>query len=427
MKIFFVNDSISNPNWGDRAAATSLKYMMKKLGAEITSVVYEEDLGQSHFKNKPVNVHSNDKSSVSLKAIAKQIVPPILLNIKQKIFQEYGRNTHIDIIPQRWEEAEDRLSYIVANRDIYSDLLDAINNADVMVIHGDGCMTGNGRIPRAELFLAFIAKRYLGKPVIIVNHTADFDHQGLLRFAQNVYPMFNDVVFRDMTSVDRCKALCTGRYAPDSAYYFKPIQKNDWLKVARRTTYFDVWPDIACFDPADSYVCLGGSSIFYYVKDQVDPIAEYIDLIGYLQTIYSGQIVLTASDIRDEAIFRKIAVDLNLPLIGLSTPVQQSVDILGNADAYIGGRWHPSIFALRGGTPVIPITSLTFKMQALIKMSGLNCEPIDALRLSQAKNYIAKQLFSYLNQGNELRSRLSAWAQGESEKAWSNLDYLKVV
>ena len=108
----------------------------------------------------------------------------------------------------------------------------------------------------------------------------------------------------------------------------------------------------------------------------------------------------------DQPVFRPIAKELDLPLVGLTIPVQQAVDILGNAEVYIGGRWHPSIFALRGGTPIIPMSSKTFKMQALVNMSGLSSCAFDALNLEEAKDSIGHQLSSYLEQGGELRNRL---------------------
>ena len=48
-----------------------------------------------------------------------------------------------------------------------------------------------------QIFLTYIAKTIYDKPVIIVNHTADFSHPDLRRIAEEIYPLFDDVVFRD--------------------------------------------------------------------------------------------------------------------------------------------------------------------------------------------------------------------------------------
>jgi polysaccharide pyruvyl transferase WcaK-like protein len=425
MKVLFINDSTSNPNWGDRAAAISLKKMVTESGGNIIEAISEDELAGSTFLNKsPINDGEQQIHQSIVKETLKLFIPPLFLKIRQKIILHSNPPTSDDVIPQRWEDFDPHLKYVISNKHIYSDLLKAIEKSDLLVIHGDGCMTGCGRIPRAELFLSYIVKKHFEKPVIIVNHSADFSNPVLNRMAQEVYPLFDDVVYRDVISVERNRKLCNGRFAPDSAYYFKPISKPNWLTVSQRPTYFDVWPDTAHFKPAEPYICIGGSGIYYYNRNY-DAVHGFSLLVEHIRSIYSGQIVLTVSDLRDQGIFRPIAIHFNLPLIGLTTPVQQSVDIMGNADAYIGGRWHPSIFALRGGTPIISISSNTFMMQALAEMSGLSPAVFDALNLELEKEAIGRQLKNHLEQENELRIKLRKWAEKESEKSWDNVTFLK--
>ena len=49
LKVLFVNDSTSSSNWGDRAAAFSLKAMVAEAGATISGVITEDDLGLTQF------------------------------------------------------------------------------------------------------------------------------------------------------------------------------------------------------------------------------------------------------------------------------------------------------------------------------------------------------------------------------------------
>jgi len=49
MRVLLINDSSSNPNWGDRAAAYSLRAMIEAVGGEITESVSELELGTSTF------------------------------------------------------------------------------------------------------------------------------------------------------------------------------------------------------------------------------------------------------------------------------------------------------------------------------------------------------------------------------------------
>ena len=116
---------------------------------------------------------------------------------------------------------------------------------------------------------------------------------------------------------------------------------------------------------------------------------------------------------------------LGLPLVGLTTPVQQAVDIIGNAQAYVGGRWHPSIFALRGGAPVVPLSSKTFKMQALIAMAGLSTPTFDAHNLEGEKKGIGRALADFVGQGETLRQTLRHWAIEQAEGCLDNVAYLR--
>jgi hypothetical protein len=64
----------------------------------------------------------------------------------------------------------------------------------------------------------------------------------------------------------------------------------------------------------------------------------YRTLIHLIRSEYDGSVVLAVSDLMDQPPFRWLAREMNLPLVSLRAPVQQVVDILGNADAYLGGQ-----------------------------------------------------------------------------------------
>ena len=419
MKVFFVNDSTSNHNWGDRAAAISLKHMIAKCGGSICDAVTEDALKQSSFKEPLEEIPRVGAKIIHL------LTPPAVWSVKRRLTHYLSESGSEDIIPRRWNEFELRANLLLECGSLYTRLLAGIRESEVIVIHGDGAMVGNPRIARAELFLAYLGKKHFKRSVILVNHTADFDHPILSEIAEHVYPMLDDVTFRDTISVERCLSICKGRYAPDSAFWFKPAKREEWAALAQRLTYMDVWPDMAWFDPNKPYICVGGTSSFSYSERPTQIINDCKALIIHLRSVYQGQIVLTVSDIVDEMVFRPIAAELELPLIALSTPVQQAVDILGNADAYIGGRWHSSIFSLRGGTPVVPMVSKTFKMYALMEMAGLETRLCDAHDLVAAKESVSSQLVGFLKQGESLRARLRQWAETQAEYSWGNVSFLK--
>ncbi len=259
------------------------------------------------------------------------------------------------VIPERWEDVGRAADLVMgASPAPWPWLRAAIQEADLVVIHGDGAMVGDGIIPRTDLFLAYLARERLDTPVVLVNHSADFDRPELRRMAEHVYPLLADVVFRDPVSADRWGHLGGGRFAADSAFWFTPAPRDAWVHLAGRPTYFDVWPDTAPFDPAAPYLCVGGSSLIGTVWRPLELARSYAGLVARLRAVYAGQILLTLSGLQELEVFRPLARELGLPLVAPTIPVQQAVDILGNADAYVGGRWHSAIFALRGGAPVVP-------------------------------------------------------------------------
>ena len=174
MKILLINDSTSNPNWGDRAAAISLKRMITETGGNITEIISEDDLRYSTFFNNSDLPPKVDR--ISIKELARLFIPPVLLKIREKLAWHFSLTKENSMIPERWEDFEKSAEAVFQDKDLYPHLLKAIDSVDMVIIHGDGCMVGNGLLPRTELFLSYLLKKYFNKPVIIVNHTADFNH-----------------------------------------------------------------------------------------------------------------------------------------------------------------------------------------------------------------------------------------------------------
>ena len=425
MNVLLINDSSSNPNWGDRAAAMALKQMIMACGGTISSVITEDDLRDSRFLRESLAEPVAAPAKRSVKDWARLLLPPVVLKLREHLLHQLKDSDEAGPIPLRLDGFDHYVDIFLRDQAAYGGLLDAIETADIVVIHGDGCMVGNGILPRSELFLSYLIKTQFDNPVILINHTTDFSHPELDRMAEAVYPRLDDVTYRDQTSADLCRDRWTGRYAADSAFFFAPAERAHWARLAARPTYFDVWPDRAPFDPLRPYICIGGSSIYSFDGTPTEIIDGFAALVSHLRLIYSGQIVLTASDVKDEVIFRPVARALGLPLVALTTPVQQAVDIIGNADAYVGGRWHPSIFALRGGTPILPLSSKTFKMQALIAMAGLPTTPFNALDLQGEKEKIGQALTAFVAQGEELRRPLRMWAARQADNSWENIAFLR--
>jgi polysaccharide pyruvyl transferase WcaK-like protein len=420
MNVLFINDSTTYPNWGGRAATVSLRMMIRQLGGNIVKSISIDDLERSSLDHRVASKATGKRSARETVGL---FIPPVLPKLRRRLMPGVDRAAESQFIPRTWGDYDRCVERVLGKETPWPELLRSLGDIDVAVVFGDGDIYGNNLLPRTLLFLSLLVKQHFGKPVVMVNHSADLDDPDLRRVAEVVYPLFDDVVFRDQVSAERCKTVCAGRFAADTAFWFKPALLETWAPLAARPTYFDVWPDTASFDPSSPYLCVGGSSLF----DKADigtVVNGYDRLVRHLGSVYSGQIVMTVSDGVDDPVLRPIAERFALPLIGVTTPVQQAVDILGNADAYIGGRWHPSIFALRGGTPIIALSSKTFKMRALMDMAGLPPRTFDAVDLQNETDAIGQLLSVYVEQGADLRRRLCSWADEMAENSWDNVAYL---
>ena len=410
MKILLINDTSSSSNWGSRATSFALKKMISETGSHTIQSITEGDL----LKLKGFNNTSGPSNR-----LLKLLVPPIFFKAKRRLlFKEH--------IPRKWGDFDAYLRKTIRSN-LFSEVLGEIEASDFVVVQGEGCIRHNTFLSRILFFLAYISKSHFGKPVVMVNHTADLSHPELLEIAQNVYPLLDDVVFRDHLSVEKYSNFSHGRFAADSTFTFRPISNKEWYAISQRPTYFDFWPeDASTFNPGRPYICLGGGSgLPSENENRYSPIDKYSELIQYLQKNLQHQIVLTVSGYTDLWIFRALADKFGLPLIGLNIPVQQAVDIMGNASAYIGGRWHPSLFAVSGGTPVIPFQANTFKMKALTRLFSLKEIVFDVKNMERDKELILSTLQDYLAEGLQLREELIKKSEEYGRTVPEHVAYLR--
>lgn len=415
MKVLFVNDSTSNPNWGDRAAAIALRTMIGTVGARISYSLTEGAIADSALGDNGESSHFGQlqQSPRRSAGIVRLLAPPAAVGLARRMHRQR------QLIPRTWSEFPDLLGALLGPHNPWPTFTDALAETDAVLIHGDGAITADGVAARTMFFIAYAAAQGFGTPVLMVNHTADLNHPNLREIAHHVYPLMEEVRFRDPISAQRSRRW--GVFTPDAAFLFEPLERSAWVPLAARPTYCEVWPDQAAFDPSQPYVCIGGSSILAQAADANRLLDGYRDLINGIAAAYSGTIVLTVSDAVDQPFFRVLAREMGLPVIGLRTPVQQAVDVLGNADVYLGGRWHPSIFALRGGTPIVPLAGKTAKMQALAQMVGVTGSLPNAYDLRSSVNPLIRQLQAALEGGDGLRQRLRSWAAGQAQEAWTNV------
>ncbi|WP_421656732.1 polysaccharide pyruvyl transferase family protein [Leptothermofonsia sp. ETS-13] len=429
MKVFFVNDTSDSKNWGCRATTGALRRMVNETGiVDITHTLYLKRMSLSERY-----ISSNFKEIEDIFTSIFEHLPTgksLTRYVQQRwIGPRWNRIAGArDVIPNFFEEFP-----IFAQKMLSGEILQlerkALEECDLVFINGEGSIYDRQRKGRMMLFIAYLAKVHFGKPCVLANHTADVHDPIMAEMVAQVYPLLDDVIFREPLSAEACQAFVredNSALAADAAFTYQPVEKTLLASLGSRDGYFSIHPDSASgFNPSQPYICVGGSSI-YLRRDRpsYDPIPGFKILCEKLRQ-YVAPVVLTAPDPVDEKIFRPIAQELNLPLISLTTPTQQAVDILGNADVYISGRWHPSILALTGGTPIVTFTANTYKTQALVQQMGLDAPTFDALNLHKEAGDVVDLAKFYLDQGESLRSKIRSQAEMMAQLAQKNVRYLK--
>jgi polysaccharide pyruvyl transferase WcaK-like protein len=416
VKVYLVNDTSLNMNWGSRAAIYMLRRMIEASGSEVVATLPLQKLAFLDWDAKPSTQRFYTTAS---KTFSK---PQKLSSLAQLLLRQIPPRLP-DVAPKTWQEFH-ACADNVMKRNFLPEVKRALEACDVVMIHGEGGIFGNQRESRMMLFIAYLAKQCFYKPVALVNQTTDLSHPGLYEMAKNVYPMLDEIVFREPTSAQVCKAFSSAFVAADTGFAFEPSPHKAWAEVASQPGYFHIYPQITGeFNPKEPYICVGGSSI-YYRKDRpnYDPVAGFTTLCERL--LEQSQVVLTASAQADLPIFEPIARKLNLPLIRPETSAQQAVDLLAHSTAYIGGRWHSSIFAFLGGAPVVPLGAHTFKVHSLFKQMNIDVQPFEAMDLERETDGIVSLLNNYLAQGHSLRHTFRDRARELGEQAWDNVRFL---
>jgi polysaccharide pyruvyl transferase WcaK-like protein len=417
MKVYFVNDTSLNNNWGSRAATYMLRRMVESTGNPISATL---PLQQLAYLDWDAKAQTQKIYSQTSKLFAK---PKKLGSLVQILLRQIPPYLP-DPIPQTWQDFKP-CAEAVMKHSWLSDIKAALLECDLVMLNGEGGIFGRQRESRMMLFIAYLAKQYFNKPVALVNQTTDVSDPVLYEIAKNIYPLLDDIIFREPLSAEQCQDFCDGFTAADTGFAFEPSAHRAWLEVASKPGYFNFYPESNNdFNPREPYVCVGGSSI-YYRKDRpsYDPVLGFTKLCESL--LEQTQVVLTASAAADLPIFEPIAKKLKIPLIRPETPPQQAVDLLAHSTAYIGGRWHSSIFAYTGGAPVIPLGAHTFKVHSLLKQMDLSTQPFEALDLERECDGIISLLNNYITQGASLRNSLRNKARALGELSWENVRMLR--
>jgi len=419
--VFLVNDSRAQNNWGCRATTTALISLIEGEGARIIG-----NIGHAP--------HTDYAGRSEFKLVARSTLKRL------PIIHQAARHASV-----RWQKIQGPKRGFIRSLDDFPVAAEAVDRgeiwrvegqmlrtADVTIVNGEGSIYGQQLKGFLALFWAWYAKSRHGKSVAFVNHTADLSDPELRRAAEYVYPLLDDVSFREPVSQRECAYAAPqaqGGVVPDAAFCHRPVPMSALCDLASRRGLFSIWPyDADNFDISRPYLAVTGSSALNRPETSTNSTtsAQFTKLCEELQKL-GLPVILVAPDPTDAEFLVPVARALKLPFIAPSTPLPLAHQVLAHASCLVGGRWHPGILAATGGTPLVNMTANTKKTTALLEQLDLDTTTFDCTNLQDSIKDLVDLTATYLEQGEQLRNRIRERADILRAQASGNVRLLRSI
>jgi len=269
---------------------------------------------------------------------------------------------------------DDLCVYIDTVKDIdaksYVSMLQRIENVDVVVLNGEGSFIFQSP-PRADLHYYLVilsACIETKKPFYILNamFTAFADEPLNISLLSQAIPILEHAeVFaaRDLQSMSIIKEYgekVNSIFIPDAlfSWYIALGEKQDILRnqLANPKLVLPFTSNNHFYDSLDfskPYALLSGNS---YANWHYDKALESFTKLAIALKHHAEKIGISLFLIETcsgDSVLRQVASDTKLPLVTVDINIYLASYILGNAQCYVSGRYHPSIMASLGGTPCV--------------------------------------------------------------------------
>ena len=236
----------------------------------------------------------------------------------------------------------------------HNDLFQAINQCEQVVINGEGSIHHLSNVSLSILYMAYASKKFLGKPVHIINHSPYPDNVREARddyafqLYRSIYNQLDYIAIREHIS----HKLMTD-------YGTKAELSFDCLPI---TVTEDYKPEI--LDKERNIVISGSVSFKQDRMKDLEKLMTHFSQKGYKIKILHGAKDLPAQD--DQIFIQELQkVHFKKYEIVNANSLTQWLDCINSASVFVSGRFHHSLAAIYLETPCVMMESNTFKNVAI--------------------------------------------------------------
>ncbi|WP_158505818.1 polysaccharide pyruvyl transferase family protein [Pseudarthrobacter enclensis] len=252
-------------------------------------------------------------------------------------------------------------------------IVESISECDEFWMNGEGdfIMGYSGTLWRSLIMMA-IAQR-LGKPTVLVNSILSARGDGtaepsVIDGVGSVLEKCSAIIYRDPVSLELSRKWfpqLSASWLPDALFGW-----SEWNNVVG-SSYS---PDTeglplsvqSLLRESDRIISISGSSVmreWSQLREQ--------RISSFVQNLIANQfqpVMVATSD--EDAWLERVAVANQVPFVPANVPLKSGMQLLSASQAFVSGRYHPSILSACVGTPLVTFGSNSHKTLSLLQVLG---------------------------------------------------------
>jgi len=358
-KLLLINDNSAHPNWGAQATPFALReVLLKKIpDCEIRAIEWDW-----------IRMERRAPKSGLLKRFEFRLdAIPHMAFLVRKVTRP------VEFYPRVRDDFDWFADQWLAGRvgSVSSEYLKLVQWADVVVYNGENNLFRNTLEGCRSIFLAFLAKERLKKPVCAVNHTVHITgvRPVMKAMIQSVFPRLDLVTSREPRSYQAFRDLgvSNARSGADIVFALKETDE------ARRAV--DQWlKDNDLFGKPFACVSSSGLPVSWPLNEHDGAMTE---LVRGLRLKLEMPIVLLARDPSCQFL-GNVARRTGNPYFGPDHHFSELWPLFRNASVVVSGHYHYVIIAAISGCPFVPLAANNHKMVGVCEqLNWANTEPFD--------------------------------------------------